>query len=116
MSDMTMIMPEERAKWLERLTSKFSCFNAELSGFTLRLLDILEITEAKLAEAEARAEKAEAMVDWLAGKCAMHCHDMSRDDIMCTVDTCDILTCRGASGHEWKESASRAVADSEVKG
>ncbi|WP_411330903.1 hypothetical protein [Desulfovibrio desulfuricans] len=101
MSD-TTITPEERAEWRERLTSKFSCFDAELSGFTLRLLDVFEQSEAK--------------VDWLAEKCAMHCHDMSRDDIMCTVDTCDILTCWGASGDEWKEAARRAVADSEVKG
>lgn len=88
MSD-TTITAEERAEWRERLTSKFSCFDAELSGFTLRLLNVLEITEgmldgsvqetranfsavyqacteiipdlkAKLAVAEARAEKAEA--------------------------------------------------------
>lgn len=53
MSPDIRITPEERAEWRERLTSKFSCFDAELSGFTLRLLDALE-------QAEARAEKAEA--------------------------------------------------------
>ena len=91
MSDTTTITPDERAEWRERLTSKFSCFDAELGGFTLRLLNALEVTEgmldgsvqetranfsavyqacteiipdlkAKLAESEARAEKAEANV------------------------------------------------------
>lgn len=88
MSD-TTITEDERAEWRERLTSKFSCFDAELGGFTLRLLNALEVTEgmldgsvqetranfsavyqacteiipdlkAKIAESEARAEKAEA--------------------------------------------------------
>ena len=66
-------------------------------------------------QAEARAEKAEAMADWLAEKCAMHCHDKDRDDILCSNDTCDIQTCWGASECEWKEAARRAVAESEVK-
>ena len=60
------------------------------------------------------------MVDWLAEKCAMHCHDKDSDDILCSDDACDIssLTCFGASGCDWKEAARRAVADaeSEVKG
>lgn len=88
MSDTTTLTPDERAEWRERLTSKFSCFDAELGGFTLRLLNALEVTEgmldgsvqetranfsavyqacteiipdlkAKLAESEARAENAE---------------------------------------------------------
>ena len=71
------------------------------------------------------AQKAEANVarltkerDWLADKCAMHCHDKDRDDILCSYDSCDIssLTCFGASGCDWIEAARRAVADSEVKG
>lgn len=53
MSDTTTITQEKIQSWRERLTSEFSCFNAELGGFTLRLLDALE-------QAEARAEKAEA--------------------------------------------------------
>ena len=52
MSDTTTITQEKIQSWRERLTSEFSCFNAELGGFTLRLLDALE-------QAEARAEKAE---------------------------------------------------------
>ncbi|MCB6543321.1 hypothetical protein LI168_14405 [Desulfovibrio desulfuricans] len=72
-----------------------------------------------------RAEQAEADVarltkerDWLADKCAMHCHDKDRDDILCSDDACDVssLTCVGASACDWIEAARRAVADSEVKG
>lgn len=50
--------------------------------------------------------------DWLAGRCAMHCHDKDRDDILCSDDACDIssLTCVGASACDWKEAARRAVA------
>lgn len=69
-----------------------------------------------------RAEQAEANVerltkerDWLADKCAMHCHDKDRDDILCSDDACGIssLTCFGASGCDWKEAASLAVAAGE---
>lgn len=48
--------------------------------------------------------------DWLADKCAMHCHDKDRDDILCSDDTCAIQTCWGASECEWKEAARKAVA------
>ena len=55
------------------------------------------------------------MVDWLADKCAMHCHDKDRDDILCSDDACDIssITCFGASACDWKEAARRAVAAGE---
>ena len=67
-------------------------------------------------KAESEVARLTKMVDWLAEKCAMHCHDKDSDDILCSNDTCDTLTCWGASGDEWKEAARRAVADSEVKG
>lgn len=66
MSD-TTITAEERAEWRERLTSKFSCFDTELGGFTLRLLDALEQAEDQRKKDLAhckfefdRADKAEA--------------------------------------------------------
>ena len=69
-------------------------------------------------EAEAENTRLTKMVDWLAEKCAMHCRDKDRDDILCSDDACDIssITCFGASACDWKEAASRAVAESEVKG
>lgn len=64
---MSEITPEERASWRERLTSKFSCFDAELGGFTLQLIDAFEAAEAERKKDIAhckfefdRAEKAEA--------------------------------------------------------
>lgn len=73
MSDTTTITQEKIQSWRERLTSEFSCFNAELGGFTLRLLNALEQSEARLndcgedlkcaaalaEQAEGRAENAE---------------------------------------------------------
>ena len=66
-------------------------------------------------EAEANVARLTQTVDWLAGKCAMHCHDKDRDDILCSDDACDIssLTCFGASACDWKEAASLAVAAGE---
>ena len=61
MSD-TTITPEERAEWRERLTSKFSCFDAVLSGFTLRLLNVLEQTEARAEKAEKELAGADAEI------------------------------------------------------
>lgn len=183
MSDTITITAEERAEWRERLTSKFSCFDAELSGFTLRLLDALEQAEARAEKSEKELAGADAEIaelrdeledsrgtekdapnvlcaiarlagvfehcqeigddmgemtldavrdllaekqkseaenarltkerKWLAQRCAMHCHDKDRDDILCSNDTCDIQTCWGASGDEWERSARRAVAAGE---
>ena len=61
-------------------------------------------------QAEAELARLTAERDWLADKCAMHCHDKDRDDIMCSDDTCAIQTCWGASECEWKEAARKAVA------
>ena len=60
-------------------------------------------------------ERLTKMVDWLTDKCAMHCHDKDRNDILCSDDSCDIssLTCVGASACDWKEAARRAVAAGE---
>ena len=57
MSDTTTITPEERGEWRERLTSKFSCFDTELGGFTLRLLNALEQAEARADELETYISK-----------------------------------------------------------
>lgn len=109
------------------LTSKFSCFDAELSGFTLRILSVLEITEAmldgsvqetranfsavyqactkiipdlkaKLADAEAENTRLTKMVDWLANQ--LYCPSEFTN---CAVDCAE---CR-------KEAARRAVAAGE---
>ena len=80
------------------------------------LLNVIEQAEASSEKAEANVARLTKMVDWLAEKCAMHCHDKDRDDILCSDAFCDIQTCWGASGDGWKEAASRAVADSEVNG
>lgn len=60
-------------------------------------------------------ERLTKMVDWLAEKCAMHCHDKSTDDSQCNILDCGPVHCLHASADQWKEAASRAVADSEVK-
>ena len=105
MRDTTTITPEERAKLISHVNSGYMTMSGE--GLK-RALEALE-------QAEARAEKAEAMVDWLAEKCAMHCRDKDRDDILCSDDACDIssITCFGASACDWKEAARRAVAAGE---
>ena len=83
---------------------------------------VLEAVQDLIADkqkAEANVERLTKERDWLADKCAMHCHDKDLDDILCSDDACDIssLTCVGASACDWKEAARRAVADdSEVKG
>ncbi len=41
------ITPEERTSWRKRLSSPFSCADAEHANFTLRLLDALETTESE---------------------------------------------------------------------
>lgn len=77
--------------------------------------DLFELVIDPAVNAAQKAEIArlQKMVDWLAEKCTMHCHDKDSDNILCSNDTCDTLTCWGASGDEWKESARRAVADAE---
>ena len=66
-------------------------------------------------EAEANVVRLTKERDWLADKCAMHCHDKDRYDILCSYDSCDtsILTCFGASGCDWVEAASRVRAAGE---
>lgn len=71
-----------------------------------RILDALEA-------AEARAEKAEAMVDWLSKVCAVHCRDKCTDDSQCNVSGCASVHCRHASADHWQEAARRAVAAGE---
>ena len=73
------------------------------------------VIEGAKEQAEANVARLTEERDWLADKCAMHCHDKDRDDILCSDDACDIssLTCVGASACEWKEAARRAVADAE---
>ena len=58
------------------------------------------------------------IVDWLAEKCAMHCHDKSTDDSQCNISGCGPVHCLHASADQWKEAASLAVAGAEsgVKG
>ena len=144
MSD-TTITPEEKAEWRERLTSKFSCFDAELGGFTLRLLNALEVTEgmldgsvqetranfsamyqacteiipdlkAKLADAEAENARLTKMVDWLAELVF---------DRPCAYACCpfdkhrptgpDDDDCDKTHIQCWVEAASRAVAAGEAR-
>ena len=116
MNDTITITPEERALWASVATSRINAVTPERQ---------CEITaQERLMKALKDLEQAEANVvrltkerDWLADKCAMHCHDKDRDDILCSYDSCDIssLTCFGASGCDWIEAARRAVADSEVE-
>ena len=104
MSD-TTITPEEREMWASTAAARINAVTPERQ---------CEITaQERLVKALKALEQAEAMVDWLAEKCAMHCHDKARDDILCSDDTCDMRTCWGASGDEWKEAARRAVAAGE---
>ena len=131
MSDTITITPEERAEWRKVLFEGTSSVDGcgMFYRITPRLLDALEQAEARLNDcgedlkrAAALAEQAEANVerltkerDWLADKCAMHCHDKDRDDILCSDDACDVssLTCVGASACDWIEAARRAVAAGE---
>ena len=57
-------------------------------------------------QAEARAENAEAMVDWLANQAADICAD--------AYPKSEVL--RWWEDSNWKEAARRAVAENEVKG
>jgi hypothetical protein len=41
------ITKEERDQWRERLSSPYTCFNADHADFTIRLLDALEAAERK---------------------------------------------------------------------
>ena len=86
-----------------------------------RLLGEALENERNLDGMKSRWQTAEAEVarltkerDWLAEKCAMHCHDKDGDE-MCSYDTCGMFNCWHVSECEWKEAARRAVADSEVK-
>lgn len=97
MSDTTTITPEERHSWRERLTSEFSCFNAELGNFTLRSLNALEHAEARAEHAEANVARLNKMVDWL----SMHLSGYDAQK-KCTVYADD-----------WKEAARKAVAAGE---
>ena len=98
---------------VERLT------NAEqVDADTIRRLrEALEHGVEHKRKAEARAEKAEAMVDWLAEVCAMHRRGKSTDDSQCSISDCGPVHCRHASADQWSEAARRAVddAESEVK-
>lgn len=78
-------------------------------------LDAVRDLLADKQTAEANVARLTKMVDWLAEKCAMHCHDKDRDDVLCSDDACDIssITCFGASACDWKEAARRAVAAGE---
>ena len=73
--------------------------------------EIVPELKKRIAEAEARAEKAEAMVDWLAGQ--LHGFGPKYGDVICPQEKChatrDCIDC-------WAEAARRAVgdADSEV--
>ena len=75
--------------------------------------EVIPALNAKIEQAEARAERAEAMVDWLAEKCAMHCRDKNTDDSQCSISNCGPVHCRHASADQWKEAARLAVADAE---
>ena len=111
MSDTITITPEERAEWRNRLTLlkrevENKGFRHGCAEMALRLLNVLE-------QAEARAEKAEAMVDWLAVRCAIHCRDKWPGSVECNVEDCTIGPCIRASSDKWAEAASRAVATGE---
>lgn len=139
MSDTTTITAEERAKWrvwAQPLSDGQSCpEHVQI----LRLLDSLEQSEPSVMRGEtraetlrkrlmeqveytktilARAEKAEAMVDWLADKMAdtLSTDEDGRDVLTCPSRTlrpvghnCDNITCQQC----WKEAARRAVAAGE---
>lgn len=117
------ITREERQQWRERLTSKFSCFDADLGSFTLRLLDALEAAEAERKKDIAhckfefdRAEQAEAevarlnkMVDWLAQHGTCPNNGLSYDNFKCdgTIPCRECMkeAARKAVGGEGKENA-----------
>ena len=78
---------------------------------------VCDLVEA-LESAEAEVARLNKERDWLAEKCAMHCHDKSTDDSQCNISDCGPVHCLHASADEWKEAASQSVADaeSEVEG
>ena len=61
-------------------------------------------------QAEAEVARLTKERDWLAEKCAMHCHDKDGDENMCSYDTCGMFNCWHVSDCEWKEAARKAVA------
>ena len=66
-------------------------------------LDAVQDLLAEKQKAEAESVRLTKMVDWLAGRCGALCNDGDMENI-------------GLEATDWKESASRAVAESEVKG
>ncbi len=68
---------------------------------------VCDLVEA-LKSAEANVTRLNKMVDWLAEKCAMHCHDKDGDE-MCSYDTCGMFNCWHVSECEWKEAARKSV-------
>ena len=126
------IRNEEKHIWRERLTSEVSCFNADLSAFTLRLLNAIEQAEASAEKADAEnarlRERLEAALDKIAdieedsnaytsegvchacGICADCPQDWQPTDDHC----CRVMLEMWANGKPlpW-EAASRAVAAGE---
>ncbi len=114
MRDTTTITPEERAKLISHVNSGYMTISGE--GLKRAL--------AALEKADARAEKAEAMVDWLADKLETNVACPRGDlDLECPFGTspgserCAAITYslpnKEAWGYCWKEAARRAVADAE---
>jgi len=123
------IRNEEKYIWRERLTSEVSCFNADLSAFTLRLLEALGSAEANAKdnsealtaaymsgkydgrkEAEANVTRLTKERDWLAElvfdrPCAYACCPLDKNRPTGPDDDCDKthIQC-------WSEAARRAVA------
>lgn len=101
-------------------------------GYVIGLVAELEATQGVLSRVQearaddiARAEKAEAevarltkMVGWLAERCAEHCCDRWGCDCTCRVNGCahENGMCSKPEPKEWKEAASRAVADEQSEG
>ena len=123
MSDTTTLTPEERAELIAHVNSGYMTISGE--GLK-RALAALEQAEARVVQGKtraetlrkrlmeqveytktilARAEKAEAMADWLAGQ--LHGLGPKYGDVICPQEKChatsDCIDC-------WKEAARKAVA------
>lgn len=104
---------EARVHELEGSLSRSISKQSEMADGIERVVKANHALADKAQKAESNVARLTKMADWLSEKCAMHCHDKDRDDILCSNDTCDIQTCWGASGDDWKEAARRAVAAGE---
>ena len=101
---------EARAEQAEARVKSRNNHIHRLLGEALENERNLDGMKSRWQTAEAENARLTKERDWLAEKCAMHCHDKDGDENMCSYDTCGMFNCWHVSECEWKEAARKAVA------